>query len=79
MDIVAMVVRILSSVDKAVLQLFPLGCDTLELACRASLEHCPDELSKHFHTLRTSGFTHNVRSEPSSYMLHREKVYTLEL
>ncbi len=52
MDIVATIVRILSGDDRDVqLQLFPLGCDTLELVCRASLEHCPEELIKHIHTV----------------------------
>ena len=49
MDIVATIVRILSS--GCVGQLFPLCCDTLEIVCRAGLESCPEELTRHLHSL----------------------------
>ncbi len=49
MDIVATIVRILSS--GCVRQLFPLCCDTLEIVCRAGLESCPEELTRHLHSL----------------------------
>lgn len=63
MDIVATVVRILSDSDDdgCVVQLFPLCCDTLEMVCVASSEHCPEELVKHLHTVVAllTGFAQN--------------------
>ncbi len=50
MDTIATIVRVLSSGTRVV-ELFPLCCDTLDMVCRASLEHCPDELVRHLHTV----------------------------
>ena len=53
MDIVHTVVRILSQEDSdgLVKKLFPLCCDTLEMVCKTSLESCPEELTRHLHSV----------------------------
>ena len=57
MDIVHTIVRILSSREEKegrgslVRELFALGCDSLELVCKATLQSCPEELTKHLHSV----------------------------
>lgn len=78
MDIIHTIVRILSGKEKgkagSVRELFALGCDTLGILCRATLQSCPEELSRHLHSVVAvlTSFAQNTHTPAGKQVrLHR--------